>query len=267
MLEAVRVDFFLALHNEIMEEYCPQWLERTFWCPPNVALPNFQLARDIDVLFWGTVGYPSETTYPYREFLRRTLKSLVTRKIAQVDSFLTVYGIGIGGHEYTYVFVKSIPGMRVRGANEGQLTYGYYGAKLHRLLSRTRICCTGPHRQRVPVGKLFENAACGVVSMSIRFIDDTSLGFEHGETVWFTDSELPAYPRFTSTDIKFPYSAQAVINDNRHTFLEDLTYLLEHGDVTEEMSEGARGLVRERHTRQVRAQQLHEFLCKRMGKS
>lgn len=266
MLGAVEVDFFLALHNEIIEEYCPQWLERTFWCPPNTGTWDFQLSRDIDVLFWGSVGYPSEKTYPYREFLKKTLESIITREIVRVDPFLTIYGIGIGGHEYRYAFVKSIPGMRVRGVSKMQLTYGYYGARLYRLLSRTKICCTGPHRQRVPVGKFFENSACGAVTMGIRFIDDEALGFRHGETIWFTDRKFSSFPRFTATDIRFPYSAQKVVDSTNHNFLEDLVYLLENNDVVRRISEGAKELVRVRHSRQVRAQGLYKFLCRKSRK-
>jgi len=49
--------------------------------------------------------------------------------------------------------------------------------------------------------------------------------------------------------------------------LDDLVYLLEHGDVTEEMSERAKELVRARHTRRARALGLYEFLCGQVGKS
>lgn len=114
----------------------------------------------------------------------------------------------------------------------------YYGQDLYPLLSRARICCTGSARLGVPGGKYFENAACGCVSLSNDFTDRELLGFEHGKHLWITDK--------------------------KH-FVRDLTFLLENPSLVAGMAANARQLVAERHTVDIRASELYEFLRQHTG--
>jgi len=264
MLNAIKIDFYLALQQEIVREFRQHWLDDTFWCLSSMAVQNYNVPRDIDILLWGTVGIPSKHTYPYREFLRRELKRRIIKKIEDVDPWLSTYSISIGGRKYKYARLRRL---QIDRPSSRQMKYGYYGPKLHELVSRAKICPTGPHRDRIPLGKYFENAACGAVTMSIRFVDDAALGFEHGKTIWFTDRKFPSYPRFSKNDIRFPSHWQEILNSKEHDFFGDLAYLLEHQEVIQEISNNARELIRTRHTPEVRALGLYKFLCERVEES
>lgn len=221
-------DVRIVVCKELLQKYKPEWTDRTHWSPLCMNVQQYQLPRDIDILFWGAAnGF-----YPFRQLVIHELKSRVVGKPIQVDPFLTIRNVFIGDREYTYAHIKAD-----RARTEKQRMYAYFGYKLYRLLSRSRVCCTGPSKIRVPVGKYFEHAACGVVSLSPEFTDSTDLGFVHGETAWFT---------------------------NGVHFIEDLRYLLENRQVTDRIGEQARDLIHNKHTPVIRARQLYEFLQQRL---
>lgn len=217
-------DVRIVVCKELLQKYKPEWIDQTHWSPLCIDVQQYQLPKDIDILFWGAVsGF-----YPFRQLVIHELKSRAVGKPIQVDPFLTIRNVFIGGNKYTYAHIKAD-----RARTEKQRMYAYFGYRLYRLLSRVRVCCTGPAKIRVPVGKYFEHAACGSVSLSPKFTDSADLGFVHGETIWFTDATH---------------------------FIGDLRYLLENRRVTDNIGEQARDLIRCRHTPVIRAQQLYEFL-------
>jgi len=238
--ELIKPNVHLVPVRKLVERYRAEWLRSMFWTPASMDVQEYDLPRDIDVLFWGTFSYPTVGTYPFREFVRIWLKEHIVDKISQVDPHLAMYHVEIGGRKYVYALLKSVPGLHSRNPNKVQATYGYYGERLYRLVSRSKICCAGPKLKRgVPLGKYFENAACGAVSISREFTDREALGFEHKKNIWITGT--------------------------KH-FASGLTYLLEHDDVVREMSGNARELIRARHTRGIRARELYKFLSKKTGK-
>lgn len=222
------LDIRITVCKELLSKYKPGWVDRSHWSPLCIDVQRYQLPRDIDVLFWGTVsGF-----YPFRQLVVRELASRTVGKPVQIDPFLTIRTIDIGGKEYTYAHVRADRSRTVQ-----QLMYDYFGYRLYRLLSRTRVCCTGPSRLHVPVGKYFENAACGAVSLSPKFTDSSDLGFMHKDTIWFT---------------------------NRHRFIADLRHLLEDRQMTANIGNRARDLMQCRHTLERRAKQLYTFLCQKL---
>jgi len=236
----IRSDVYLVSSLEIMRKYRPQ-VKHLFWLPPSVDTQDYLPPRDIDVLFWGTVNYPSKTSYPFRSFVVKKLRSCAVGESVEVDPFLSIRDIDVEGCKGRYGFVKSTPGMFSWNPSAKQFTYGYYGSKLFRLLSRARMCVAGSKMPPgIPLGKYFENATCGVVTLSNSFAEMEDLGFKHGEHIWITDKDC---------------------------FLRDLTYLLEHPSLVEEMSRNAKELVGKKHTREVRSRELYKFLCKRTGKA
>lgn len=225
----VDFDVRVVTYKDLLPKYKPEWVDRMYWSPLCIDVQRYQLPKDIDILFWGAVN----SVYPFRQFIIRELENLMVGKPMQIDPFLTVRTIAIGDQRYTYAYVRAD-----RARTEQQRMYGYYGYRLYRLLSRARVCCTGPARIRVPVGKYFEHAAGGAVSLSPEFTDSADLGFIHGETIWFTDSQH---------------------------FIEDLQYLLENRQVTDRIGEQARDLIQRRHTPEIRAGQLYNFLHQKLG--
>lgn len=221
-------DVRIVVCKELLLKYKPKWVGRAHWSPLCIDVQQYQLPRDIDILFWGAVN----SFYPFRQLVIRELKSRVVGKPTQVDPFLTIRNVSIGDQKYTYAHVRAD-----RARTEEQRMYAYFGFRLYRLLSRARVCCTGPARIRVPVGKYFEHAACSSVSLSPEFTDSTDLGFVHGETLWFTDG--------------------------KH-FIKDLRYLLENRQVTDRIGQQARDLIQRRHTPEIRAKQLYDFLQRKL---
>lgn len=239
--DLIRSDVYLVSSPKVVKRHVPQIKHRLFCLPPSIDVQDYYPPRDIDVLFWGAVNYPSETSYPFRAFVTGKLKSSIVGKGKKVDPFLSIYDIDVAGCRYKYGFVKATPGMFSWSPNVKQLTYGYYGSRLYRLLSRARICVTGSKIDPgIPLGKFFENAVCGLLTMSNKFAEMGVLGFEHGRNIWIT---------------------------NKERFLDDLTYLLERPNLVEEMSKNAKELIRAKHTRTIRAQELYAFLCRETGKT
>lgn len=226
-------DVRIVVCKELLRTYKPKWIDRTHWSPLCIDVPRYQLPRDIDILFWGAVY----SFYPFRQLVIRELESRTVGKPIRVDPFLTIHKVSIGDREYTYAYVAAEKARADGVRTEHQRMYAYSGYKLYRLLSRSRVCCTGPSKIRVPVGKYFEHAACGAVSLGPGFTDSADLGFVHEETLWFTDSEH---------------------------FIKDLQHLLENRQVTDRIGEQARDLIQCRHTPEIRARQLYEFLQQRL---
>ena len=224
-------DVRIVVCKELLLKYKPEWVDRAHWSPLCIDVQRYRLPRDIDILFWGAVN----GSYPFRQLVVRELSSRTVGKPTQVDSFLTMRNVLIGDQKYTYAYIRADKADRAR--TEKQRMYAYFGYKLYRLLSRARVCCTGPARNRVPVGKYVEHAACGSVSLSTEFTDSADLGFVHGETIWFTDG--------------------------KH-FIGDLQHLLENRQVTDCIGEQARDLIQRRHTPEIRAEQLYTFLLQKL---
>lgn len=230
---SIKLDVRIIAYRELREKYRPEW-KSVFWSPHCISVQNYDIPRDIDVLFWGACT----EQYPFRQYVSRKLGKRITGEGTRVDPFLIIYNIRVRGHEYKYGVVRFVPNPVNWKPPEEQKLYGYYGPRLFRLLSRTRICCTGS-AWGVPVGKYMEHAACGVVSLTNSFTDADALGFKHGENIWFTDQER---------------------------FMEDLAFLLEAKGVVETLSKNAKTLVETLHTPAVRGRELYKFLCKATGK-
>lgn len=190
------------------------------WSPCCVDVQDTGVEKDIDVLFWGN---PGRTTYPFRNYMLQELvpysfeegieKPLIVSKLRlppeQSDKHQSVYA--------------RLPYRNV----------GFWGPPLYPLLERAKICLSGPAFCHVPIAQYFQNAACGVVSLTVDFGDREALGFEHGENIWITTEEK---------------------------FIADLAFLLQHDDLVTEMSARARQLVADRHTVRKRADELETFL-------
>lgn len=236
-VDIVEPDAIIVAYRGLVEEYQPAWLNETlFWSPPCFDVQSYDLPRDIDIVFWGTVT----GAYPFRMFVLETLRSMITRTVAVVDPYLTIYEISLAGNKYTLAIVRFISAVTTRTPNPDEIAYGYYGARLHRLLSRSKICVTGPPESGAAVGRYFENAACGVVTLSEIFTDNEELGFIDTENIFLTSEQL---------------------------FIDDLESLLTNENAVNYMSTNARKLIQERHTPAIRGRQLYDFLCKETGKT
>lgn len=225
----IKIDFRLTAYQQLTKKYRPNWTGKTFWSPHCIDVQDYSIPRDIDVLFWGACSHH----YPFRTFAYSKLKSLIVGDPKKVDSFLTMFRIRLDGKIYRFGEVKFTPNPAVwRHAVTKRVEMGYYGQRLFRLLSRSKIAITGP-AWGVPVGKYVEHAACGCVSMSTDFTDSKALGFSHKNNIWFT---------------------------NKAHFIRDLRYLLEDDTYVSKISANAKELVRTRHTPSVRGRELYEFL-------
>lgn len=233
----IKFDAFFVYSWTLMQRHRSEWIGNTFWTPPCVEAQPQEIARDIDVLSWGIVS----TAYPFRIFARGALLHCAEGSSTRIDPYLTEYTLLVAGKRYKLAVLLNCHRFTTDlEMDEQALAYGYYGPRLYELLSRTRISCTGPSIYESPVGKYFENAACGVVTITTPFTDSEPLGFEHGRTIWFTDESK---------------------------FMGDLEYLLQRKDLVDKMSKGAWTLARDRHAPTVRALELYEFLSEKTGKS
>jgi len=223
----------IIAYRKLQKEYRPGW-QNVFWSPHCIDAQHYDVLRDIDVLFWGACS----PQYPFRQFVSQKLKECVVGNGVPIDPFLTMYDVVVARRKYKYGVVRFVSNPVDWQPPQVQTMYGYYGPRLFRLLSRARVCCTGP-AWGVPVGKYIEHAACGAVSLTTDFSDREALGFSHEENIWVTDK--------------------------RH-FMGDLTHLLERDNVVQAISRNARELVETRHTLAIRARELYKFLCKATGK-
>jgi glycosyltransferase involved in cell wall biosynthesis len=221
-----KYDMRISPCKELFEKSCPGWISSMFWSPHCIDVQNFDVPKDIDVLFWGNPA----RRYRIRNEMRRLLESHVSGKPKRIDKLLTMYRLVLNGRKYRFALL---------GYNKRR---PYCGAKLYELISRAKVCCTGPRLEErgVPVGKFFENAACGTVSLTTDFTDREALGFEHGKNIWISKLDLSC-------------------------FLNDLTYLLEHPNLIDKMSKNAKELIRTRHTPEIRGRELYEFFRERTG--
>lgn len=230
----LRIDFRMVAYRELAEKHRPNWKGKTFWSPHCVDLQSYDIPRDIDVLFWGACS----NNYPFRTFAYNKLRSLIIGDPQRTDAFLTIYKIRIDNTTYRLGEVKFTPNPSVWSHKvTKQVEMGYYGQRLFRLLSRSKITITGP-AWGVPVGKYFEHAACGCVTMSPDFTDREALGFNHRDNIWLT---------------------------NKASFMEDLRYLLKDDANILKISTNAKELMRTRHTPSVRGRELGEFLQERLN--
>lgn len=229
--DSINPDVYIVRSWGWLERQAPEWLDSSFFSPFCVDIPSFDLPRDIDVVFWGSYS----SAYKFRPFVRKSLRNLVVGQRKRVNPFLLLHNIDVSGTRYRYACVT--PAHEGDDSYQHKLNYGYFGPRLFRLLSKSRIGCVGAV---CPVAKYFENAACGVVTLTNAFLDRKALGFEHGKNIWFT---------------------------NKKKFLRDLQYLLAHDDLVREISKNAKELIRTRHTPAIRGRELYEFLCEKTGKT
>ncbi len=220
-----KYDVRMSPCKELFESSCPKWLDSMFWSPHCIGVQDYGISKDIDVLFWGNVA----TRYKIRCKMKALLERCIVSEIKRVDKLLVIYEIILNRQSYRFA---------VLGYNK---EHPYHSEKLYRLISRAKICCTGPRlKEGAPIGKFFENAACGALSLTTDFTDREALGFTHKENIWITRVHLKR-------------------------FLSDLTYLLEHPDRADQMSKNAKELIRIRHTPEVRARELYEFFREKTG--
>ena len=196
-----------------------------FWSPACAHIPNYDLPRDIDILTFGRI-----VGYPFREFELNQLRERCMGD-PEHEPFYITHRVNVKGNLYTWVEV-----------GHSALKRYCPRSMLVQLISRARFCVTSAQvysaRLGMPLGRYFEITAGGAVAISERFSDSDTLGFRHGETIWFTDET-----RFAS----------------------DLAYLL--GPFVEaEMSRNAKELIRSRHTPEIRAKELYTFLRSKTGK-
>ena len=178
------------------------------WYPPAVDIYQGTI-RDIDIISWGRLS----KLYPFRCLVNDYISKQQTSIIEDTKPLL----------QYLPVKDKQYISFRIRQLGQ------YRAKRLYNILIRCKISCTGPSkikchgsdRSGVAVGKYFENAACGVVSLTPPFTDREELGFVHGENIWFTTPD---------------------------TWLEDLYYLLENPDILNTLSINGYKLIEERHT-------------------
>ncbi len=153
--------------------------------------------------------------------------------IKQLDS-LVVSGPVIKDKAYYYIIKL---GNREYTYVKVPLISYFYSTRLYDLLARSKICVTGCGRN-APHAKYFENAACGGVTLTNSFTDMNDLGFEHGKNLWVTTETM---------------------------FLTDLQFLLEDNILVNQLSINSRDLIANRHTIDIRAQELYKFFTEVTG--
>lgn len=232
--EIVNVDLNICIYREVTLRIKPEIADSFLWLPPRVQLYDMAEKRDLDVILWGAMG----REYTFRNFVFYAMLNLLTAGPRvrhpgikhEHDNHVRTEPITLGGKGYRLARIM---------AKYGQPYC--HGAELAEILSRAKVCPTGPPIQinyAAPVARYIENAACGVVALTSDFDEKHDLGFEHGKNVWITTAER---------------------------FFPDLEYLLTNHDHWLEISQNARALVQERHTVDVRAKQLYEVLKDRTG--
>lgn len=215
MMAAAKLDYVITPCKSMFKRFEP-----FFWSPVCTDLYTEAPVRDIDIVLWGNVT----KRYPLRQFMANQLESLVV-KGPDIKEGAYFYTIKLGGKEYTYLRIP--------------LNDYFYSNHLYDLLARSRICVTGTN-SKAPHAKYFENAACGVVTITDEFTDMEDLGFKHGKNLWATTEE---------------------------TFLTDLQFLLENPNLVNKMSINSRKLIETKHTIDIRAQELYKFLTDITGVS
>jgi len=227
---SIRTDAHFCVYRTAALRLAHKWNGSFVWVPPRMEVQEYDVPRDIDIVCWGAM---TGGLYPMRRYMKQALARCTTSTYEAADLYLTTHNANIHGRTYKYALLH-----RSGGAT-------YYGPKLWELLCKCKVCATGPVRPseargvRAAVGKYFENAACGIVTISNTFDDMEDLGFKHGKNIWITSEER---------------------------FIEELAYLLEHSDLVQEMSKNAKELIRTKHTPSIRAKELYGYLCERTGK-
>lgn len=223
---AVRIDAHVGVYRDCAKR-CFPWYDSFYWAPMRVHMEDYDVPRDIDMIFWGQWH---DHSYNFRRFLVANYVEPWTKDMEpeMVSSGLYLYTIEVNGASYRFA----------RLSQHGD----FFGPKFYQLLSRCKIALSGPiHKKgsQCSAGKFFENAAYGAVGISTKFDDSEDLGFEHKRNIWFTNEEC---------------------------FLDDLVYLLDNPSVVEEIAKNGKDLIRARHTEEIRAKELYDFLCEKTGK-
>jgi len=199
--------------------------KEVFWSPGCCDVLHLEGERDIDLLFWGQVD-----GYPFRTKIMDLLMAYRNKDRAGESKELgCLYHIplNIGGRIVKFAQLNS------REAFQNQI----WGEKFYELIRRAKICVTGSHVHRMALGRYFENAANGAITISNDFYDSEALGFIHGENIWLT------------TESKF---------------IQDALLLLTDDNLRTKLQVNARRLISERHTVSIRAKELHNFLYSRL---
>lgn len=223
----VRVDTLFSVYRDIPAT--KDFIEKVFWCAPSLDVQHYDLERHQDVIFWGAWH---DKAYAFRNYVFAALKERTDEGALEKDTSSYTVPLRLGGNEYTY---------RVLAGRGARTYYRFFGPHLYRELCSSKIAPAGPVVKRGEpgaVGKYIENAACGAVMLTPQFAELDSLGFVHGQNIYYTDED---------------------------NFLMDLTYLLEHPSHVEHMRENSMELVRQRHTKAARAQEVYEFLRAETG--
>jgi hypothetical protein len=189
-----------------------------YWSPGCCNLGDFDSQRDIDVLFWGRViGYP---------FRISAVEKILAHQMGEVtDEAGCVYHhqIQIGDCAFKFSSIEYKKAMRSN----------MWGAKLYAVIARAKICVTSAHIHQMALGRFYENAAYGSLSVTNFFPDSGDLGFKHGETIWFTTEEK---------------------------LLDDLSSLLNNDELLSKLRWHSWKLIEKRHTVDIRAGQLYRTL-------
>jgi len=192
-----------------------------FWSPGCCDVSYLEEERDIDVLFWGQLE-----EYPFRMRIMDLLMAYRNEDHAGETNEL-----GCLFHIPLNINGRIVKFARLNGklAHNNQI----WGEKLYEIIRRAKVCITGSHVHRMSLGRYFENAAHGAVTISNDFYDSEALGFKHGENIWLT------------TDDKFIPNVLLLLNDD---------------GLRTKLQVNARRLMAERHTVSIRANELHNFL-------
>ena len=218
-------DIMISCQKELYAENRTQYANiEMCWLPGSCNVGDFDCPKDIDVLFWGQIP-----GYPFRTILHDKIMEYVTGEATIDDVGLYHYPAENDEVNFTYTILPA------RGLNRG-----LWGDKFYNIISRSRICVTGSGMVHGALGRYFENAAYGALTVTNWFHDSSDLGFEHNRNIWITDEEK---------------------------FIDDLFYLLRNPDVVDILRWNAWKLIAECHTVDIRASQLYKILYKRLKRS
>jgi hypothetical protein len=230
----VRLDVNISVYREVALKVHKAWNDDNFlWLPPRVDLFSDNETRPVDIVTWGATG----REYPFRNYLYHALAGALVGgprrdvKPIKLGAGVTENKIKIAKKERIW---HHITGKRLQGP--------LWGASLMDELSQAKLCPTGPVIQ-VKIGsvvaRFFENAAAGLVSITPDMEDAAALGFVHGENIWFSNAE---------------------------DFFRDIDHLLgARSGQRIEMSQNAVDLIFRRHSVEVRAMELYDYLKEKAG--
>lgn len=165
--------------------------------------------------------------YPIRQYVKKMLEKMAVTEVVMKKGGIRESVISMNGTRFLYRHIRNT---------------AVWGMILYKSIGQARLCATGTAFKppRCPLsGKYFENSAAGTMTLTNKFSDADALGFEDRHNIWF--------------------SSLSKVQD-------DLAYLLHNPSEMERISVNARLLIKERHTPEIRAMELYNFLCRQIGR-